>query len=206
MQIQLKDPQPWVFQIKVNAKDMQVNGTAEAGWIQPGMYVSFTGVFDDKGISQAPVASVTVFTPSPSIVLGVTKEEAAPDFINGASEEAPASSKFAVLGRVTGKSRDGKLTVAAGSTKVAIELTEDAAVKFEISAEPRLIRLGDTIEGEGWYFEKGKGIMDKNMTVTSAEPLKGPEVKKRRTTTKRTTEKKTEEAPAEEPKNISDEK
>ncbi|MGY8769378.1 MAG: hypothetical protein ACKVH8_13250 [Pirellulales bacterium] len=193
IQIKLKDADPWVFQINVKPQDMQVNGTAEPGWVQPGMYVSFTGQFDEKGISQAPVSSLSVFTIREEIQLGVTKVESAPDFINGASEEAPASSKFEVLGKITGKSRDGKLTVAAGRTKIAFEFAEDAAVTFGMS-DPSLIRKGDKIEGDGWYYEKGKGIMDLRLTVTSAEPFKGPEEKKRRTTTKRTTEKKTEEA------------
>ncbi|MFI4874880.1 MAG: hypothetical protein ACIALR_06065 [Blastopirellula sp. JB062] len=180
LQVKGSDGTPWLLKVEVKPEDMQLSGTAEKGWIAPGMFVSFTGKFDGRGNSQEPVAEVTVFTPREGTPLGVT-EEATIDggSLFGADTAKPKKkgadeiSTYLVNGRVAGVARDGKLNVVAGGTRISVELAENAVVKVEVS-DPRLIRPGDSIEAGGWYYQRGKGVINGKLLV-QAQPFKAPE-------------------------------
>lgn len=185
LQAKAADGTAWLLKVEMKPQDMELTGTAEPGWIAPGMFVTFTGKFDGRGNSQEPISEVTVFTPREGTPLGVTEEESLGGLGNlfgGGGEEGNAKPKkkaadeittYSVNGRVSGVSRDGKLSVVAGSARMTVELAEDAAVKVVVS-DPRLIRPGDKFEADGWYYQKGQGVISGKFMV-EAQPFTAPE-------------------------------
>ncbi|MCC9607582.1 hypothetical protein LOC68_12020 [Blastopirellula sp. JC732] len=185
LQAKASDGAQWLLKVEVKPEDMQLSGTAEKGWLAPGMFVSFTGKFDGRGNSQEPIAEVTVFTPREGTPLGVTEEASLGGvgnlFGGDGGEEgskprkkaADEISTYSVNGRVSGVSRDGKLNVVAGGTRLTIELADETEVKVVVS-DPRLIRPGDKFEADGWYYQKGQGIVSGKFMV-EAQPFTAPE-------------------------------
>ncbi|TWT33237.1 hypothetical protein [Blastopirellula retiformator] len=184
LQAKAADGTPWLLKVEIKPEDMQLTGTAEKGWVAPGMFVSFTGKFDGRGNSQEPIAEMTVFTPREGTPLGVTEEASLGGLGNlfgggddGGSKPrkkaADEISTYLVNGRVAGVSRDGKLNVIAGGTRLTVELAEEAEVKVSVS-DPRLIRPGDKFEADGWYYQKGQGIVSGKFLV-EAQPFTAPE-------------------------------
>ncbi|PQO41349.1 hypothetical protein [Blastopirellula marina] len=184
MQAKAADGTQWLLKMEIKPQDMELTGTAEPGWVAAGMFVTFTGKFDGRGNSQEPITEVTVFTPREGTPLGVTEEESLGGLGNlfgGGGEDSPKPRKkaadeistYSVNGRVSGVSRDGKLSVIAGSTRMTVELAEDAEVKVVVS-DPRLIRPGDKFEADGWYYQKGQGVISGKFMV-EAQPFTAPE-------------------------------
>lgn len=62
----------WALLVESKPQEIIVRGKAERDWVRPGMYVMFDVTVDRKGMSQSPVTEASVFTPSPSIEMGVT--------------------------------------------------------------------------------------------------------------------------------------
>ena len=65
-----------------NAQYVEVLGQAELRWLQRGAYVSFTGIFNSKGVAQAAIKDMQVFQPNKETKLGIQM-----DGIAGANKE-----------------------------------------------------------------------------------------------------------------------
>ncbi len=193
-----KGNQEWTIRVDSKPTEIVVRGEAEKGWVRPGMFVHFEAILDKKAVGQSPVAEVSVFTPTPQIELGVTEQGALPDFSSAGSEEPTDSSenetsKFTVVGRLSGVSRDGKWSVSAGKAKVTVEVAEDAKISVELP-DPRLIRIGDTVKGTVYYYNQGVGVLKGEVEVEAAEPFPAPEDPRESRRNRRSREK--EDAPA----------
>lgn len=173
MQVQNKDGKEWVLRVDARPTDIIVQGEAEKDWVQPGMFVYFSGKFDRKGNGKEPVSKINVFTPNPENQLrpGVTE-------VPGFGGEGGVAD-YEVVGRVAGVGRDGKWTVAAGSQKLTVEVADDAEIEVNM-ANPMLIQLGDTVKGDGIYYTAGQGILSGHIEIAAANPFKAPEDKRSR--------------------------
>ncbi|MEX1042383.1 MAG: hypothetical protein WDZ51_17250 [Pirellulaceae bacterium] len=173
MQVQNKDGKPWILRVDSRPTDITVQGEAEKGWVQPGMFIYFTGKFDRRGNGAEPVSKINVFTPNPENQLrpGVTE-------VPGFGGEGGATD-YEVVGRVAGVARDGKWTVAAGNQKLTVEVADDAEIEVNM-ANPLLIQIGDTVKGDGIYYTAGQGILSGHIEIDAANPFKAPEDKRSR--------------------------
>lgn len=195
IQVQHKETQPWYLRVDSKPDQIIVRGEAEKGWVRPGMFVTFDAVLDKRGMSQAPVTQVSVFTPTPQIQLGITEAGALPSFSDDSSSGSAASEEdtatYTVVGRLSGVARDGKWNVTAGRARASVEIADDAKISVELP-DPTLIRIGDTVKGTAYYYNQGAGIFKAEVEIDAAEPFAAPEEKKR---TRRGRDRKDDDAP-----------
>ncbi|MBA2114522.1 hypothetical protein [Bremerella alba] len=174
-----KGNQEWTIRVDSKPNEIIVRGEAEKAWVRPGMFVHFEATLDKKGVGQSAISKVSVFTPTPQLELGVTEQAELPDFSSTGEQETTEStaeevSKYTVVGRLSGVSRDGKWSVSAGKAKVTVEIAEDAKISVELP-DPRLIRMGDTVKGTVHYYDQGVGILKGEVEVEAAQPFAAPE-------------------------------
>ncbi|RCS40462.1 hypothetical protein DTL42_24105 [Bremerella cremea] len=167
--------QDWVILVESKPNEITIRGEAEKGWVRQGMLVTFDATVDKKGIGQEAVQEVSVFAPGPSIVMGVTEAGALPtQGEDSGSKSTEETAKVTVVGRLTSIARDGRWNVAAGRTKVLVEVAEDAKVKVELH-EPSLIQIGDKVSGTVWYTTENQGTMKGEVEIEASKPFAAPE-------------------------------
>jgi len=154
--------QQWLVKMPRDLAGIRVSGTARSTYLRPGMMVRFSGQFDAKGNSQAPIEKLEVFTPKtvkegmlpdqqqfgifPEAVFGGKMLE---DATAGAQPKTEVAS-FVVSGQLRGF-RKGELFVAAGTTLVRAPLAEKAEISVDVP-DYRWVRVGDEIEVHGWSY------------------------------------------------------
>jgi len=202
LQVKTSDGGQWIIKVPDKAENISVVGSAEANWLQRGMYVRFTGLFDKRGKPSGTINQLQVFSPDKTTKIGVfpdsglgleTKElfgdqDAASAPQAGKQGDRSQYSPFMVSGRLAG-AKGGKLTVLAGRTPVSVQLAETVKISVAVS-NPGLARIGDNVELEAWYPANqkaaGKAIATK-LKVTAAKPY--AMAKRERPVRKPTTEK-----------------
>lgn len=207
LQVKTKDGGQWVIQVPSNRDGVSVIGMAETNWLQRGMYVRFTGLFDKRGKPSGSISQLQVFTPGKETRIGVfpdsglgleTKELFSDDDAAAAPQpgKQPAGSQFSpflVAGRLASM-KGGRLSVLAGRTVVQTQLAEKAKISVNVS-DARLARVGDLVELEAWYPANqkaaGRAIATK-LKVTASKPYAMP---KRERPTRKPTDAKPEADP-----------
>lgn len=181
--------QQWLVKMPRDQASIRVVGTAWPSYLQPGMPVRFSGVFDVKGNCKSPIESLEVFTPVPvksdmfplAQQYGVFPEQAFTGQLledARAAQQPPAAqpksetASFLVIGHLRGF-RKGELYVAAGPTLVRAPLSEKAKISVEVP-DLRWLRPGDEIELDGWSYSHMKThVVATKVTIQAKEPL-GP--------------------------------
>ena len=185
LQVKTKDGGQWIIKVPDKQENISVVGSAEANWLQRGMYVRFTGLFDKRGKPAGSINQLQVFSPDKNTKIGVfpdsglgleTKElfgdkEAAGAPQAGKGTDRSQYSPFMVSGRLAA-AKGGKLSVLAGRTLVQAQLAEKVKISVAVS-NPGLARIGDTVELEAWYPANqkaaGKAIATR-LKVTATKP------------------------------------
>jgi hypothetical protein len=169
----------WYLRTDPQRTKIQVTGTAEPEFLQPGLFVRFTGVLTKRGQCQDPVGELTICTPSKDSPVGVYPESGM-----GPAEEKsakkPARPAAGASSVVVGQIRSvklGKLVVAAGGTSVKADLADGAKIAVD-SADVSLARKGDKIEATGVAFRRPQAgqpgaALVQSVKITLAEPLAG---------------------------------
>lgn len=168
----------WLVKVP-RPQQITYNATAEADWLRPGMFVEFAASFDVKGNATAPLAQLSVFTPSAERPLGAQADAgiaAGADLFKSADPAAAPkkpeqqSVSLKVAGRITGM-RDGKISVAAGNANVVAEIAEKCSISVSIS-DPSLARPDDTVRINGWRMPNDPShIYAQQLTINAKEPL-----------------------------------
>lgn len=171
----------WLVKMPREPAGIHVYGTARPTFLQPGMLVRFSGLFDSKGNPKAPIEKLEVFTPAPvkegmpfTEQFGVFPEAA---FGGQLAQDAPATGQpksdvasYVVSGQLRGF-RKGEILVAAGSTPVRAALSEKVQISVDVP-DIRWVRPGDEIEVHGWSYPHLKThVVATRVTVRTKEPL-----------------------------------
>ena len=185
LQVKTKDGGQWIIKVPDKPENISVVGNAEANWLQRGMYVRFTGLFDKRGKPSGTINQLQVFSPDKTTRIGVfpdsglgleTKElfgdqDSAPAPQAGKQGDRSQYSPFMVSGRLVA-AKGGKLSILAGRIPVQAQLAEKVKISVAVS-NPGLARIGDTVELEAWYPANqkaaGKAIATK-LKVTATKP------------------------------------
>ena len=184
LQVKTKDGGQWIIKVPDKQENISVVGTAEANWLQRGMYVRFTGLFDKRGKPSGSINQVQVFSPDkntkigvfPDSGLGLETKELFGDKEPTATPQAGKAdrsqySPYMVAGRLAA-AKGGKLSVLAGRTLVQAQLADKVKISVAVS-NPGLARIGDTVELEAWYPANqkaaGKAIATQ-LKVTATKP------------------------------------
>lgn len=208
MQLENSEGEKWVLQIEANVQNLSFTGSAEPGFLRPGMMVRFNAKINKRGDATEVIDQLILFTPRPGFELGVISTT---DLGGGASnelfaggEEAPKPAPvpktteiptYQVSGQITKISRSGEMTIAAGSVAVKAKLDPDAKVSVDM-ADLSLVRPGDEATIEGWYItgRKGQGWANR-VSISAKEPLADPKKKVRKTPAEAAEDAKGEEKP-----------
>lgn len=135
---------PWVVQIIPRRTVVKITGTAEPGFLRPGICVRFSGAVNDKGVLSEELSELEIYTPEGRNSMGT--------FPSGADENAKPIGKLSegtydFRGKVV-TYRDGELTVVAGK-KITGKVATDAKVNVNVS-DLRFTQPDDTIKVIGW--------------------------------------------------------
>ncbi len=177
----------WYVKTDPQRTKIQVTGTAEPEFLQPGLCVRFTGVITKRGQCQDPVNELTICTPSKDSPLGVypdsgmgpadakdTEKEKAKEKPVKKPARAAAGGPSVVVGQLRSV-KLGKLVVAAGGTAVKADLADGAKIAVDC-ADVSLARNGDKIVVEGVAFRRPQAgqpgtAIAQRVQVTLGEPL-----------------------------------
>lgn len=158
------DNETWTVKLPNKASQVSFSGTAEPGFLRPGMKVTFSALMNRKGVVKEPIKSLTIFTPQERKDIGVWPEvsEGGTNPLEGlfspreVKEEPKGKGKKPVVEdqvcRVGGaiKSFKGdRLVVVAGRVEVKCQLAEDAKIRVSTS-DLSWVQLGDKVEVDGW--------------------------------------------------------
>lgn len=186
MHILTSTGEQWMVAPSKDPEKMTYQAIATPSWLKKGMWVELTATFDAKGKSHGSVNSLTVMTPNKETKIGVNRMsalDAGPATLF--SDDEPVKSdvetaSYQVIGRVTGITAGGELSITAGRTPVKVELAKTAQVAVKVTGL-QLARPGDKVSVEGWYSPQQPQRAYANMiTVTSQDTLgetKKPEPK-----------------------------
>lgn len=177
MHIQSSNGEQWLVQAPKEPGKLMFQASAEPTWLQKGMWVQFTAKFDEKGVVHGGVNQVLVITPNKETKIGVNRES---DLSGGATElfrdDEPVQSDvetalFTVIGRVSGLSAAGELSVAAGRTPVRVKLSDKTQVAVSVQGL-QLAKPGDKVSVEGWYYpQQPNQAYGNEVTVTAQGKL-----------------------------------
>lgn len=177
MQVRANSGEIWLMKIEARPEKILVQGAAVAGWLRSNMLVRFSAILDGKGVAQAPVDELIVFTPQPGFRIGVFPE---PDQLFAGDKQPPTKrtrrrrgampeGRYLVAGRLV-SFRDGEFRVTAGSSTVRAQLAEKAKIRVDAVGDFSLVRQGDKVDYIGKFYEKGKAIVSE-LTFTAASPF-----------------------------------
>jgi len=161
IQVELKDGNKWVIYIPDKPEAIDVSGTAVLPWLKRGMFVSFAGLFDAKGASQIEIKDILVFQPNNDTKLGPKR-----DGISGANKNlfggkpnpnAVQTSRFLISGRLV-NINNGKMVVEAPGFRTTVSLAKKMTIRVK-SHNPSLIRVGDKVNIDAWYYEGRAQLM-----------------------------------------------
>ena len=154
IQVELKDGKKWVLYMPDKPEYIDVSGTAVLPWLKRGMFVSFAGLFDAKGVPQTEIKDILIFQPNKETKLGVQR-----DGISGANKNlfggdpnsnAVQPARFLISGRLV-NINNGKMVVAAPGFQTTVSLAKKVTIRVK-SNNPSLIRVGDKVNVDAWYY------------------------------------------------------
>ncbi|MCA9265315.1 MAG: hypothetical protein KDA60_15750 [Planctomycetales bacterium] len=179
LQVKDKEENVWILKVEAKPEDIVVEGTAEASWLQPGMFVRFTAQLSKKGQAEAPIEKLTVYTPRPDYVTGVIEEpnEGAP-FVFGEEPAAekkktPNASSYLVAGQLV-RVNGNEILVNANGPRVTATIAAEPEIDVELLGDYSMVRKGDTVSFKGRAFQLGQAVVDK-VEVKATEPFKAAE-------------------------------
>lgn len=157
-------------------KNIVYEGTADASWLRPGMLVEFTGNLNRRGQAVDAIRELLVFTPSEEHSPGLQSETGgiAGDLFSEpaakGAKRAPETAPFRVAGALKSIRRN-RLEVLAGNSRVEAELADNAKIRCEL-ADLSLVREGDSVVIDGWFYPMDKTVIYANkLTISGAQTL-----------------------------------
>lgn len=165
--VSLKSANDHIWLVRVDPKTkLQVDGTAEAGYLHSGLNVKFSGEIDKKGVLQSEIKQIEIFTPQDKRSIGL--------FAEGAQDAKPVRNappgRYEIKARVN-TYKDGQLTVSAGGKKITGKVAPDAEIKVN-AGSLTFVQEGDSVRASGWRVGPTQA-MATELTVTLAKPLAG---------------------------------
>lgn len=186
--LQTTDGEQWQVLVEARPQDVSFTGSAFAGFVRPGMVVSFSAALDKRGEADDPVTAISIVTIREGVPFGVSNDaggggaaalfESKPEPAAQPKGKKEPNPVYKVTGQLTKLSRSGEMTINCGNATVKADLAKDAKVAIDV-ADLSFARVGDKIDVRGWYPKgvKGQAIVNR-VSISSATPL-GEEPKKR---------------------------
>ena len=175
IQVELKDGKKWVIFMPDKLEYIDVAGTAVLPWLKQGMYVSFAGVFDAKGAPKTEIKDIRVFQPNKDTKLGAQRDGVSGGnknlFGGNPNPNAVQTSRFIISGKLV-NINNGKMVVAAPGFQTTVLLAKQMTIRVQ-SHNPSLIRVGDKVNVDAWYYagrEQAMQAKAKTLKFISKDP------------------------------------
>ena len=195
--------QTWMFKVPPKTK-VQITGTAEKSFLQPGLLVEFKATLDQKFHATAKLTALTICSPSPQKFPGLFPEGGGltipePGGTKPKKKEAPAPGNYHVVGLIRSV-KGGQYSVDTPQRTVVFELDDAAELNVEMNSPAGLqyTRAGDQIYIKGVAFGQGIGEASE-ITVKLLTALTGPEPPRGKKKFEKKTAEKLDEATPEKP-------
>jgi hypothetical protein len=166
----------WMIRIPAKAK-IKVTGTAEPGFLRPGLLVRFDALIDRRGRVQQPIDKLSVVSQTPDLVLNVFPKQDFGDPDQPAPEAKTrrgGAGAYEVVGVLTGI-RKGTYLVRAGQTLLKVKLADEVRIDVSI-ADYGYASKGDKISCRGVQIGPNAAVA-KRVTIELSKPLTGPQKK-----------------------------
>lgn len=163
MQVKGNDAKVYLVLLPKDARQLKYRGTAAAGWLRPGIFVRFSGTFDDRGIGQEPILEMEAFTlearrapaeQQADTTPGIYPTEGGGALFGGAEggkRKPTAVASYRVVGQVAGLGRKGELGVMIGPRQmVQVQLTEETKIKLDVQGI-QFAMPGDKVVVDGYF-------------------------------------------------------
>ena len=183
------------FAVVSEQTSLHYKGTAEPGFLMPGLLVRFSAALNQSGVVQAPVAELEVFTISqnrrmtqeqtrdqtPGVYqvsgeVGNTKKPSDKTKDKSTAKQTSTSTKDAQMYRIVGQIagvQAGKIVVQAGAVRVQLELDPKAVIKVT-SQDTAFSQMGDQVKVSGLRTAgQEQFIQSESLEIVGAKPL-GP--------------------------------
>lgn len=172
LQLLTDQNQPWLVQIVPLKTAVKITGTAEPGYLRPGVCVKFAAAVDAKGNLTEELKELEIYTPSGKVKFGT--------FPTGSDENAKPIGKltdgtYDFRGKVV-VYRDGELTVVAGK-KITGKVAPDAKIAVNVS-DLSFAQPDDEVRVRGWERSRPNGpqpgiAIGSEVEIALSKPLAG---------------------------------
>ena len=169
------------FDFKTKPK-VTVTGTAEPGFLAPGLIVRFSAKMSSKGLVKDPIGELAVIEASELNQIGAQPDLAPGEDLKKAEKEGPV--EWVVIGAIRSVKKN-QLQIAAGGKAIKAEVADDCKITVDVS-DLSIVQAGDEISVVGKQYpglqvggasQPGQVIGDK-IDVVLAKPLTAPGKKK----------------------------
>jgi hypothetical protein len=168
------------FDFKTKPK-VTVTGTAEPGFLAPGLIVRFTAEMTSKGLVKDPIGELAVIETSELNQIGAQPDLAPGEDLKKAEKEGPVS--WVVVGQIRSVKKN-LLQISAGNKAIKAELADDCKITVDVS-DLSITQTGDEISVVGKQLPAALGgdaklgqVIGDKIDVTLAKPLTAPGKKK----------------------------
>ncbi len=187
LQVASSNQESYVVKVEPRRTKVQCTGTAEPDFLRTGLYVRFSGEFDNRGTSKGDVSELTIVTLSDTVRPGVMADAPAgglDDQANKKKGKAKAEGgKYVVVGQIRGVKNE-QLTVSAPGVATLLKVTLAPTAKINVDAgDVTLAQQGDEVDVQGHLIQPGQNgqpaqVAASEITIKLAKPLSAPSKKK----------------------------
>ncbi len=169
--------------IERNKTKVTVTGTAEPGFLGPGLIVRFSAAMTNKGLVEEKIKELQVVETSELVKVGAQPDLAPGEDLKEAEKKGPVT--WIVIGPIR-SFKNNQLQVNAGGKAIKAELADDCKITVDVG-NFLIAREGDEISVEGKLYQKGQRVGDvttpsqvlaDKVEITLTKPLTAPSKKK----------------------------
>jgi len=169
--------------IERNKTKVTVTGTAEPGFLGPGLIVRFSAAMTNKGLVEEKIKELQVVETSELVKVGAQPDLAPGEDLKEAEKKGPVT--WIVIGPIR-SFKNNQLQVNAGGKAIKAELEDDCKITVDVG-NFLIAREGDEISVEGKLYQKGQKVGDvttpsqvlaDKVEITLTKPLTAPSKKK----------------------------
>lgn len=163
---------PYVMRVDATLSRVQCTGTADQGYLKPGVMVRFETELDKKWQAKAPLEELTVVTPSDTAMPGIHTDAPAGDGQGRGKRQT--NDLYVVVGTIKAY-KDNQLIISADGKTVKADVMKDAKVGVEVD-DYTLAAAGDEITAKVRQMQPPAGqvpgqVFAEVVTITLSKPL-----------------------------------
>lgn len=164
-------------------KEITVTGTAEPGFLSPGLVVRLMAKMSKKGLIEEKIEKLQVVEPSETYKIGLQADLAPGENLKDAEKNGPVN--YVIIGPIR-SFKNNQLQIAVPGKAVRAEVAEDCEIELDVT-NYLLANEGDEVSVKGKTFKAPQVggaapsqlfVIAEKLQITLAKPLSAPGKKK----------------------------